>query len=599
VGYFSSARGHIHNIENNDRVKRLKEMHENAKVHKDRFNRKLISRPLTEVLHILIALELALAYFYLLELFQPNYVILSRGVVWGRVYRLGLVDYGLLLPLVATALALSLCIYKFCGFKTVKSSKLAVYILAILAFVSSLPLAYWITYIWSPQVSQDHSLIGLSELDAGIFHVYAPAYPLLILTALYAWLPLLIGRAFKGHARLKIRYNKALNTAGNCDLSNNVLIRRLGITSILLLSVILPIIPYLPSINPDFKPVSVDIRYYSIWLGEMLSRDRWSAVEYAFCGIGNGNRPLYLLVLYTLIILGVPRLAILNFEALLISPFFASAVYYVAKRLSRSHLYALLASLAAMLGFNMTVGMMTGYFATWTALILFYICVALTPRLTDGSLKSLTIALASSIVMLYIHPWTWSLLMAILTLHLTFSTLDSLKKGIFKLDKHLLIVLIGNAIADIIKTLTYPSYGGLTSSTEVLSHSKDFGFEPLLDLPRSLQRLTVSYVDGLFFNPLHMALALIGVLSLSKRHDSLSRLFVIWLAVVSLIFSFSRIGLQSHLLFATPFPILIAEGLWALSRLLARFDSKLPKLLYTFFIVSSLTYTVRALCNLI
>jgi hypothetical protein len=189
--------------------------------------------------------------------------------------------------------------------------------------------------------------------------------------------------------------------------------------------------------------------------------------------------------------------------------------------------------------------------------------------------------------------------MAILTLHLASSTLQSLRKGIFKLDRHLLTVLAGNAIADIVKTLTYPSYGGLASSTAVLGNSRAFGIEHLLDLPRNLHRLTVSYVDGLFFNPLHMALALIGILSLSKKGDSLSRLFIIWLAVVSLIFPFSSIGLQSHLLFATPFPILIAEGLWALSKLLARFDSKLPRLLQAFFIASSLTYTVRVLCNLI
>jgi len=598
VGYFSSARGHIHNIENNDYVKRLKEIHENAKVHKDRFNRKLVSRYLTEVLHILIALELVLAYFYLLELFQPNYVILSRGVVWGRVYRLGLVDYGLLLPLVV-ALALSLCVYKFCGFKTVKPSKLAVYILAILTFMSSLPFAYWITYIWSPQVSQDHSLIGLSELDAGLFHVYASAYPMLTLTALYAWLPLLIGRAFKRYVRLKIRYNKTLNIASDCASSDNVLIKRLGITSVLLLSIILPIIPYLPSINPNFKPVSVDIRYYSIWLNEILSRDCWSAVEYAFYGMGNGNRPLYLMLLYCLVSLGIPKQVMLNFEALLISPFFALTVYYTANRLSGSEVYALSASLAGLLGFNMTVGMMAGFFAAWTALIPFYICVALTPGLAGGSLKSLAIVLASSIAMLYIHPWTWSLLMAILTLHLASSILDSLRKGNFKLDRRLLAVLIGNATADVVKTYISPSYGGLASSTRALGNSRAFGFEPLLDLPRNLHRLTVSYVDGLFFNPLHMALALIGILSLSKKGDSLSRLFVIWLAVVSLIFPFSHIALQSHLLFATPFPILIAEGLWALSRLLARFDSKLPKLLYVFFITSSLTYTVRALCNLI
>ena len=104
-----------------------------------------------------------------------------------------------------------------------------------------------------------------------------------------------------------------------------------------------------------------------------------------------------------------------------------------------------------------------------------------------------------------------------------------------------------------------------------MGYSRAFGLEPLLNLPRNLNRLTVSYVDGLFFNPLHMGLALIGVLSLSKKGDSLSRLFVIWLVVVSLIFPFSNINLQSHLLFATPFPILIAEGLWTLSKLLARF----------------------------
>jgi hypothetical protein len=445
--------------------------------------------------------------------------------------------------------------------------------------------------------------VWVSETGAFIFHVCAPAYPLLMLATLYAWLPPVISRAFKGRIRLSIRCNGAIGKADDHKPSNSTFIERFGLASALLLSVILPIIPYLPSVNPDFKPVSVDIRYYSAWLDYMLTSDCWGAVEYAFYGmengVWNGNRPLYLLLLYGLVGLGIPKEIVLNFEAVFISPFFTLAVYFTAKRSLEDSLYALLTSLAAVLGFNMTVGMMAGYFAAWTALIPFYICVALTPNLAGGSLKSLVIILASSIAMLYIHPWTWSLLMATLTLHLASLILASFRKGNFKLDRRLSAILIGNAIADIVKTIICPSYGGLASVTTVLSYSRDFGLEPLLDLPRSLQRLTVSYVDGLFFNPLHMALALIGILSLSKKGDSLSRLFIIWLAVVSLLFPFSRIGLQSHLLFATPFPILIAEGLWALSRLLARFDSKLPRLLQAFFITSSLTYTVRALCNLI
>jgi hypothetical protein len=563
---------------------------------------------LMEATHPLVALELILAYLYVLNLFKPSYFILIRGVVWAHNYEfepLGRGFYGLTALIVIT-LTLAVCLYKIGGFKAVKSSKLALYVLTALTLINLPPLIYWILYALDPNLLEYYlfrQCVWISELDASIFHIYASAYPILILATLYAWLPPVIGRAFKSRVRLSIRCNRALGKVDDHKPSGNTFIEKFSLTSALLLSIALPLIPYLPSINPDFRPVSVDIRYYSMWLDHMPTSDCWSAVEYAFYGmengVWNGNRPLYLLLLYALIGLGIPREIVLNFEAVFIAPLFTLAVYFTAKQLSRGSPYALLASLAAVLGFNMTVGMMAGYFAAWTALIPFYICIALTPGLTGGSLKSLAVVLASSIGMLYIHPWTWSLLMAILTLHLAFSTLDSLRKGNFKLDRQLLTVLIGNAIADIVKTLAYSSYGGLASSTAVLGYSRAFGLQPLLDLPRNLHRLTVSYVDGLFFNPLHMALALIGVLSLSKKGDSLSRLFTIWLAVVSLIFPFSNVGLQSHLLFATPFPILIAEGLWALSRLLARFDSRLPKLLQAFFITSSLTYTVRALCNLI
>jgi hypothetical protein len=559
-----------------------------------------------EIPSIVIALELILAYLYVLNLFKPSYFILIQGVVWIRNYEFKLLDQGVyeLTVLIVIALSLSIYLHK-ASVKLVKPFKLTLYILTALTLINIPPLIYWTLYALDPLLLE-HTLeqyVWISELDVSIFYVYAPAYPILILATLYAWLPPVISRAFKGHIRLSIRCNRAIGKACHHNSSDNTFMERFGLALILLLSIVLPLMPYLPSINPEFKPVSVDIRSYSIWLGNMLTSDCWGAVEYVFYGmengVWNGNRPLYLLLLYGLVSLGIPKEIVLNLEAIFIAPIFTLAAYFTAKHLSRDGLYALLASLVAVLGFNMTVGVMAGFFAAWTALIPFYICIALTPRLIDGSLKSLTVVLASSIAMLYIHPWTWSLLMAILTLHLVFSTLDSFRKEDFKLDKHLLTVLIGNAIADIVKTITCPNYGGLASSTDVLGYSKAFGLKPLLDLSRNLYRLTVSYVDGLFFNPLHMALALIGILSLSKKGEGLSRLFVIWLAVVSLIFPFSHVSLQSHLLFATPFPILIAEGLWALSRLLARFDSKLPKLFIIFFIISSLTYTVRALCNLI
>jgi hypothetical protein len=546
-----------------------------------------------EIFHVLIALGIASAYLYAISLFKPEYAILFRGVVWNKIYSIDLTYVALILSAVVLV---SVCVYAIGGFKAVKLAKVSVYVLAILTAIGGLPLAYWIVYMWNQQVSQDHSFIRLSELDACLFHVYAPIYPLLLLVMLYAWLLPIIAKVLKGRVRLKVKCNMVINTNDGYDSPNNILIGRLGLTFALFLSIALPLISYLPSINPTFKPVSVDIRGYAMSLDGMLTRDLLNALEYVFYS-WFWCRMLYLLMLYGLVGLGIPREAVLNFEALLTAPLLTLAVYFSAKRLSGEDSYAVLASLAAVLGFNMTVNMFGGFFANWIALTLFYACIGLTPSLTKGDVKSLTICIIASTAIFYTHTWTWSILMATLTAYLALSTLESLRSGRLTVNKHLLTLLIVNAAVDLLKNSLTPGRSGLTASVTTLNRYS--GFENLLNLAWNLNRLTRTYLGGLLFNPLHMSLALIGILSMFKRKGEYSKLILIWVAVASTPFLFANVALQSRLLLVMPFPILIAEGLWASSRLLAHFDSKLPKLLQAFFITSSLTYTVRALCNLI
>ena len=547
-----------------------------------------------KVFHVLIALGIVLTYLCTISLFKPEYVILFRGVVWDKIYSIDSTYETLIL--LAVALTISVCVYAIGGFETVKLTKVSIYVLAILTVVCELPLIYWIAYIWSPQASQDHSLIRLSELDAGIFHVYASAYPLLLLVTLYAWLPSIIAKPLKGRVKLKVRCDRTVNASGGYDPLDSILTERLGLTFALFLSIALPLIPYLPSINPTFKPASVDIRGYAIFLNSMLVRSPLNALEYVFYS-GLWCRALYMLMLYGLVGLGIPRETVLNFEALLTAPLLTLAVYFSAKRISGEDSYAALASLAAVLGFNMTVNMFGGFFANWAALTLFYTCIGLTPSLTKGDVKSLTLCIIASTAMFYTHTWTWSILMATLTAYLALSTLESLRSGRLTVNKHLLTLLIINATVDLLKNSLTPGRSGLTVSATTLSRS--VGFENLLNLAWNLNRLTRTYLGGLLFNPLHMLLALIGILSMFKRRGEYSKLILVWVAVASTPFLFANVALQSRLLLVMPFPILIAEGLWTLSRLLARFDGKLPRLLQAFFITSSLTYTVRALCNLI
>lgn len=553
-----------------------------------------------EALHISIALNLVLAYFHLLDIFKPSYEILVNGVMWDRVYRIGFLDHGLhgLIPLTVAMLTLALFSYKAEGFKKVKPARVVYYVLATLSAVNLLPLLHWTLHMLDPSLTLNYVFMDhrrISELDSSLLHIYAPLYPLLLLATLYSWLPPILRRIFM--AGLKVRFNITPSKMSGYSKPDTTSVSRFGLPLLILLSIGLPVIPYLPTINPDFRPASTDIRYYSTWLGEMLSRDGLNALKYAFQGVENGNRPLYLLILYGLVSIGVPREIALNLEAVYIAPLFILAVYHAAKHLSGNGYYAILASLAGVLGFNMTIGMAAGFFAAWTALIPFYTCITLTPTLAE-SRRSLAMSIVASIALLYIHPWTWSLLMAILLTHLALSTVKGLREGKIEADRSLLMVLALNALAELVKAITSPIHSGVAASTTLIAEGGFFGIQNLLRLPWNLHRLSTSYMGGLFLNPLHMFLALTGMLSLLKRRDEISRPILTWVAVSSSAFLISSISVQSHLLFAMPFPILIAEGLWSLSNILAKLDPKLPRLFQVFFIVSSLTYTVRALCNL-
>ncbi|MEM2614744.1 MAG: hypothetical protein QXO15_11080 [Nitrososphaerota archaeon] len=546
-----------------------------------------------EALNILITLELILIYFCTLDLFQPSYIMLYRGTTWDRDYKIGLVESNFYMLLLL--FSIGLCIGKYTCSKnySLDPIKLAVYVLVALTAIDCLPLLYWTICMWNPQLSyaSTHWKI-LPDLDTGLFHVYAPAYPLLLLVTFYAWTLLFINRVVKGQIKLRFKYNKTLNGVCSNKL-NNTFMGKLGLILIILLSILLPIIPYIPTMNPDFKPVSVDIKYYATFLNDMLARDAWSAVGYAF----HDGRAFYRIILYGLAISGIPKELVLNLEAPLIAPFFALAVYFTGKKLSGNNLYAFLCALAGILGFSMTVNMYGGFFAAWLAITLFYVCIALTPSVGEGNLKSLVGCTIASIFILYTHPWTWSILMAVLSVYLVASTIGSLKSLGLKLNRQILTLLITNATVDLFKTLTTPRYGGAESSISTLNCY--LKFDNMLKMTWNLQRLTTTYLGGLLFNPLHMLLAFIGILNLLKSRKEKHRLIIVWTSITSLILPLGDTALQSRLLLSAPFPILIAEGLWVLSKFLARFDSRLPKLFQVFFIVSSLTYTVRALCNLI
>ena len=129
-----------------------------------------------------------------------------------------------------------------------------------------------------------------------------------------------------------------------------------------------------------------------------------------------------------------------------------------------------------------------------------------------------------------------------------------------------------------------------------------------------MNALEYAFYGGLWCRALYM-LMLYGLVGLGIPREAVlnfEALPTAPLLTLAVYFSAKRLsGEDSYAAVVSPSPtitpttshaipnILTADGLWVLSRLLARFDSKLPRLLQAFFITSSPTYTVRALCNLV
>lgn len=594
-----------------------------------------------EVVPMLSALDLVLTYLYVLDFFKPTYWSFVHRVTLDRAFNLGILNQGFygVLPIFTVAAALNILPYLTRDLKnhggdgltiahTLLLMTIPLYLIRvdelawllpalsgsimvskslkkggipgfvrdiflILTILEGLTLSCWVAYLWDPQASTE-TFRWIFKVEAGIFQVHTLIYPILLLATLYSWL-LLPSGVFSGlKSKLQNRFeHEDIELAGKTWM-------RLSLGFTLTLSILLPLIPYCPSLNPNFKPVSTDIRYYRKWLENMIDLNLLDALEYAFYGQDNGNRPLYLLLLYGLTSLGIPEDLVLNLEALLISPIFTLSVYFSAKRLSRNHLYAVLASLAGVLGFNMTVGMVAGFFAAWTAMALFYPCIALAADLDHWKPTVLTTLMVLSLATLLIHPWTWSLLMVVLTLHLIISGLRNILNGKFGVNKWLLIVLAVNIAADFLKTMATPQRGGLETAMATLEAGRFITFEHLFDQGLNLRLLSTSYMGGSFYNPLHMIFGFIGALSILLKHKERElELISIWIAVISMVFPFSTLGLQAHLLLATPFPLLIAEGLRKCSGLLRKIDAELPTRLLLLFLSSSLSYTFRILCNLI
>jgi len=307
----------------------------------------------------------------------------------------------------------------------------------------------------------------------------------------------------------------------------------------LLLSIAMGVIPYIPTLNPEQRPVNTDWIYYYNWLNSMVGND-FSVLTRC------PDRPLYSILLYAVWhILKVDPKAIAIYHNIALFPLHTLSLYLLARRWFGGEV----ASYAALLTpFSPTLlsFIYGGFQADLLAVSLIYISL----YLLMGSRRDVFYGLFLFSTVMFIHEWTWTQYMFVLTGYMLLRLAGRVLNR-WKLDwrdRAILYYLpVGYAI-DVSKNV----FLNLFSAITVVERATFIESMPYLD---STHFYTNIFMGGTLNNLLFYIVAMFGLSALSMNLPSLA----IILSIVPTLIPWGNITYR--LLLNTPLTLLVANGI--------------------------------------
>jgi len=171
----------------------------------------------------------------------------------------------------------------------------------------------------------------------------------------------------------------------------------------LLLSILIAIVPYLPSINPTSVSVGVDYYAYVEALNNII--DGTCSIYDAF----EGSRPLmFLILLFFKNIFHISTSNLVKFLPVVLNPFYILSSYFMGLQITSKKHHASWLALFSIFGHHLTINMYAYYISNLFALSLLFVSIGLLIKgfKCDGILYALFGGIIGGSV-LFIHPWSY------------------------------------------------------------------------------------------------------------------------------------------------------------------------------------------------
>ena len=267
----------------------------------------------------------------------------------------------------------------------------------------------------------------------------------------------------------------------------------------MLLGFLVMVIPYLPTVNPGGKPVTVDWVYYYGWLRDVDAIGLGSVLRLHM------DRPLYIILLYGLVrVFHVDPLWIAVYQIFFISQLYVLASYYLGWSLGgwRTGVYSAFLSVVSPMFLSFQYG---GFQSDFFTVSIVYFALGLIARAESG--RRLLLGFLVFDLAMFLHEWTWTQYILVLSLYAVVMAVREYRGGgVSGRSKLLLGLIVLSVLVDVAKSplgVRWPSsiVGVTNASRNMYLHKSSVA---------SNWFLTTIYTGGSLNNPLFYLVALLG-----------------------------------------------------------------------------------------
>ncbi|MDQ6864685.1 MAG: hypothetical protein M3044_12775 [Thermoproteota archaeon] len=348
----------------------------------------------------------------------------------------------------------------------------------------------------------------------------------------------------------------------------------------MLLSSTMTLIPHQPAVNKDNRPIGADIQDYTTAIEHLslYSNNPQELIRHAFVKElpFYGDRPVSLLLFFTVVktVSAVDPTYVIDYMPIILGPALVLAVFFLMREMTSNDTISILAAFMTAVSFQVLVGIYSGFYANWFALIIGYFSFVFLFKFLKRPSKLSFITYSLLVILLLLsHVYTWTMVAVVSIVFL----LVMLKFNYYRRKNIILLLLVVSSpgIVDAVRTVVTGSIGGISSSIQFASQltphtagtssgsqfAPQLGLEQLASFRTNLLDSTEHFLGGLFGNFIILALGLYWLFR-ANRAEPYNIFIMIFLSLGIVPLFFSDWILQTRVFYNIPFQIPAAIGLY-------------------------------------